>query len=97
MFPALLFAAALQLAPPALAASADQAEYTRLSQEIERLSQKGAWSGVERAFQTCLEMGLPLDHEDYVSGAHAARARGDVEAARDRLKAAGMTARSQPS
>jgi len=88
VFPALLIAVSLLLAPPALAASADQAEYTRLSEEIERLAQKGAWSGVERSFQTCLELGLPLDHEDYVAGAHAARSRGDVEAARDRLRAA---------
>lgn len=89
MLAKLFLAASLLVSAPALAGDkadeAAQAEYVRLSQDLERLVQKNAWAGVERTFKACLETGQPLKFEDWVAGAHAARALGDVTSARDRL------------
>lgn len=62
-----------------------QAEYVRLSDDLDRLMQKNAWAGVERTYAKMAELGIPLSFEDYVAGAHAARQAGDVTAARERL------------
>lgn len=65
-----------------------QAEYHRLSTEMKRLAEKNAWPGVEATYAKMKELGAELTHEDYVTAAHAARALGDVGAARERLLAA---------
>jgi hypothetical protein len=63
-------------------------EYNRLSQELERLASKNAWAGVERTFQLLVETGVEPSFDDWVRGADAARARGDLAAAHSRLTAA---------
>ncbi len=89
MLTKLLLAASLLISAPAQAGGkaeeAARAEYVRLSQDLERLVQKNAWAGVERTFQACLETKQDLAFEDWVAGAHAARALGDISAARERL------------
>ena len=65
-----------------------RAEYIRLSQEMERLAQRNAWSGVERAYVDCVETTHPMTITDHINGAHAARAVGDVAAEAKRLRAA---------
>jgi hypothetical protein len=65
-----------------------RAEFVRLEREIEKLSSRNAWVGVERAYQDLVATGLPVQFQDFVAGAYAARALGDVGAARDRLLAA---------
>lgn len=66
----------------------DQAEYVRLQQELEKLAARNAWAGVERTYQKLVATGVPPSFSDHVSGAYAARALGDVGAARTRLSAA---------
>ncbi|MBW1880986.1 MAG: hypothetical protein JRJ84_21740 [Deltaproteobacteria bacterium] len=62
-----------------------QAEYVRLSAELQRLVQRSAWSGAETAYRALLETGNPPSAEDHLFGAQAARALGDVAAVRERL------------
>lgn len=68
--------------------SAEQAEYVRLSNEMARLASRNAWAGVERLFLTMSDMAVELSFEDFVSGAHAARANGDITLVKQRLVAA---------
>jgi len=87
----LLLCSLLLAATPVLAGSKEEeryAEYVRLSQDLERLASKNAWSGVERTYQKCLATEVALSFEDHLAGAHAARASGDITAARERLMAA---------
>lgn len=63
----------------------DAAEAIRLSHEIERLAERNAWTGVERMFVALLETGVAPGFDEWVAGAHAARSRGDLGAARTRL------------
>ncbi|MBA2320910.1 MAG: hypothetical protein H0V89_07135 [Deltaproteobacteria bacterium] len=66
----------------------DRAEYQRLSEEMEKLVAKNAWMGVEKAYVQLVATGVSPSFADHVSGAHAARALGDVLATRNRLIAA---------
>jgi hypothetical protein len=68
--------------------NAEQAEYVRLANEMARLASRNAWSGVERLFLTMSEMNVELSFEDFVSGAHSARAQGNITAVKERLSAA---------
>lgn len=63
----------------------EQAEFNRLSEELERLSQRSAWSGVERTYAALTATGIPLGFEHHLAGAHSARAAGNVKALRMRL------------
>lgn len=72
-------------APPGEAA-VRMAEYKRLHDKIGALAQKNAWQGVERAFEDMQATGVMLEFEDYLWGAHAARAIGNIGASRQRLK-----------
>ena len=63
----------------------NKGEYHRISQEIEKLSSRNAWSGVVRLWPELLAAGVPLSMHDWVAGANAARAIGDVEACHTRL------------
>ena len=67
------------------ASEVDQAEYRRLSSEMEKLAARNAWAGVERMYENCLSTGYELSFENHMTGAHAARALGDVTSARARL------------
>jgi len=76
---------------PAVAGSADreaQAEAYRLSEEVDRLVKKGAWSGVERLYISAVKTGAPLSHDTHISGARSSMQRGDARSARSRLLAA---------
>jgi len=79
----------LWMAVPAVAQDqpdeAAVAEYRRLAGEMRNLANRGAWSGVERAYVQALLTGHQLAFDDYLRAAHAARVRGDVGAARTRL------------
>lgn len=74
--------------PSASANKIAQGEYYRLSHEMNKLAQRGAWSGVERAYHAVEGIGLPLSFDDHLRGANAARARGDIATTRARLMAA---------
>src|SRR5688572_30736373 len=63
-------------------------EYIRLSEELERLATKSAWAGVERTFQQLLSTNSQLGFDDWIRGADAARARGDLASAHARLVSA---------
>jgi hypothetical protein len=86
----LLFLLALTLTAPALASRADdvqQSEYHRLVGELRSLTQRQAWTGVERTYRALLDTGVPLTALDHRRGADAARALGDVASTRARLLA----------
>ncbi len=95
----LLIAAALagggQNAEPVDAADAElltpearQAEYNRLAEEIQRLARRNAWAGVERYYAQLEATGVPIEFDELVTGAHAARALGDARHMRERLDTA---------
>ena len=65
-----------------------KAEHMRLSEEIRNLSRRQVWLGVERKFSQLEELGTGMTYRDYLFGAHAARALGNVSAAYERLKSA---------
>jgi hypothetical protein len=64
----------------------DAAEYNRLSQELEALTSKNAWAGVERTFQELLATGVSPSTLDWYRGAQSARIIGDTGEARARLE-----------
>jgi hypothetical protein len=66
----------------------DQAEYNRLTQELEALAERNAWAGVERTWAKLLDTLIAPSFQDYVLAANAARALGDTAAARERWLAA---------
>ncbi|MCB9762913.1 MAG: hypothetical protein H6739_24140 [Alphaproteobacteria bacterium] len=70
-----------------------QAEYIRLSDELARYFQRQTWAGAQRTFGELEALGVPLDFEDYLAGAHAARQLGEMNQVYDRLTQA---ARLQP-
>jgi hypothetical protein len=57
---------------------AEDAESARLADEVVRLAQKGAWSGVERAYAQMRALPSPIEARIHVLGAEAALAGGDV-------------------
>jgi hypothetical protein len=65
--------------------TAAQAEYIRLSQELEKLATRNAWPGVERTYLLLVATGVTPKFEDHLIGAHGARAIGDITSARQRL------------
>lgn len=65
-----------------------QGEYNRLHDDLQNLSKRQIWVGAEKTFQEMQALGLPLDFDDYVAGAHAARQLGDMGRAYERLTAA---------
>lgn len=69
-------------------AAPDRAEYVRLGRELEQLAARNAWSGVERTYHKLRQTGIAPSFEHHFAGAQAARALGDVHAARRRLDAA---------
>jgi hypothetical protein len=66
----------------------DHAEYIRLSEELEKLAVRNAWSGVDRMYAAIIGMGATPSPKDHLSGAHSARALGNVTGARFRLEQA---------
>jgi len=84
---------ALLLASPAHAGkkTAQQAEVRRLYEDATRLSDRGAWTGVERAYLQMLTLerkGAELGHDHHLIGAEAAQNQGDPFATWERLRRA---------
>jgi hypothetical protein len=77
--------AAPEPAPAPASDSQADAEYVRLSFEMHDLAKKGAWDGVERAYNKALATGHALSFDEHMFGAQAALARGDVADGRRRL------------
>jgi hypothetical protein len=72
----------------AFAGEEEAAEHHRALEEMRRLSGRNAWSGVERNFQLILklqDMGESPTAEDWMLGAQAARAMGNMTECRERL------------
>ena len=70
------------------AGEVEKAEHRRLSEEMDKLAQRNAWTGVERNFQELLALqkkGEVLTYEEWYLGAQAARALGNMAACRERL------------
>jgi hypothetical protein len=88
--------ALMLLASPTVAVAGDTpvtvtdsvAEYNRLARELHVLAARNAWSGVERTYVKIQATGAPLQFKELVSGAHSARAHGDVQEVRHRLREA---------
>jgi hypothetical protein len=70
------------------AVQVDQAEAIRLSQELEKLSKRNAWAGVERTYIALVKTKGTMTREDHTRGAHAAQALGKMAEARSRLQLA---------
>lgn len=64
------------------------AEHTRLSGEIEQLAERQVWTGVEKKFVELEKLGVDLTYDDWMHGAYASRALGDMSSAYTRLKKA---------
>jgi len=65
----------------ALAGEKEEAEHTRLSEEMSRLASRNAWRGVENSYQKMLALerkGVVLTYTDHFLAAQAASALGDV-------------------
>lgn len=73
----------------------EEAEHARISDEMERLSQRKAWSGVDRLFRKLEAMSIDPSLENYMHGAYAARELGDVMSVQARLKAAAKSHQSK--
>jgi hypothetical protein len=56
----------------------ETAELVRLEDEMERLSTRNAWGGVDQAYQDALDLGLPLEDDLHWLGAQAALAQGQM-------------------
>lgn len=82
-------------AAPASAQDGGEAELRRLRGEIDKLSAKNAWGGVERHYQAMEKLGVALSVEDHLAGAQAARALGDITRSRERVIRA-LTLREDP-
>lgn len=79
---------ALCLGAPAWADDRAEAEHLRLSGELEQLSQRQLWAGVDKKFIELEKLGVELTYEDLLHGAHASRALGNMADAYARLKRA---------
>ncbi len=69
------------------------AEHERLEGEMEQLARRQIWAGLEDKFLELEELGVELRYDNLIHGAHAARARGDVQATWERLQAASLIQR----
>lgn len=88
--------AALALASPAFtlavpaahAGEVEKAEHTRISEEMRKLAARNAWPAVEASFKRLEELekkGEVISYKEFMLGAEAARALGDMTASRSRV------------
>lgn len=82
---AVLFAS---LAPTVAVAQDKAAERLRLEQEMKRLAQRNAWTGVERKYNELLDLNIDLPYDNHQVGAQAARALGKTLEVYERLERA---------
>mgnify|MGYP000654268241 CR=1 FL=1 len=78
----------LALGPAHGGTPAEEAEADRLSEEVQKLAQKGAWSGVERAYHVLVELPVDVDAPVHALAAEAALQGGNVGASLARWEAA---------
>lgn len=79
------------LAPPAFAGDVEKAEHTRISEEMRKLAARNAWPAVEASFKRLEELekkGEVITYKEFMLGAEAARALGDMTSARSRVERA---------
>lgn len=69
-------------------AAPDQAEYIRLTEEMENQAARNNWAAVERNFRQLEDTDHPIDPVVWITAAHSARDRGDITSANARLKQA---------
>ena len=75
----------------ALSPEAAEAEHTRLTEEMRKLAKRNAWHGVEKQYQSMLDLqkdGVVLTYEDHMKGAEAARELGRITDVYNRLQSA---------
>lgn len=82
----------LASAPVYAQTSASEAEHTRLTDDMKRLSARNAWKGVDDAYRRmetlAAEKGVVLTYRDHYMGAVAARELGDLNSVYTRLQRA---------
>lgn len=82
----------------AMAGARDEAEHTRLSEEMSRFASRNAWRGVENSYQKMLGLqrkGVTLTFQDHYLGAQAASNLGDITATYQRAVLAAEVAQNQ--
>lgn len=91
-FMSLLLYLLLSIAP-AFSADYSEAEHVRISSDIQQMASHQLWEGVEKKFQELVAMEAAagqsiMTFDDLLAGAYAARARGRMLDARERLSRA---------
>jgi hypothetical protein len=72
-----------------------EAEHARISDEMDRLAERKAWTGVDRLYRKLETLQVEPSLNDYMLGAYASRELGEVIEVRDRLKSAARTHQSK--
>ena len=85
---ALYFFLLLFMGAPTFGNTVSDAETVRLRSEMKMLAKRDAWTGVDRAFRAAHALQPELTFDDYLLGAFAAQALGDLATTRKRLLAA---------
>lgn len=84
----LLFFLLLFTGAPCFGNTVSEAETIRLRSEMKMLAKRDAWTGVDRAFRAAHALQPKLTFDDYLLGAFAAQALGDMHTTRQRLMSA---------
>ncbi|MDP2311454.1 MAG: hypothetical protein Q8P41_01000 [Pseudomonadota bacterium] len=77
--------------PSAYAGEVEKAEHTRVGEEMRKLASRNAWPAVEASFDRLEELekkGEVITYKEFMLGAEAARALGDMTASRARVQRA---------
>lgn len=64
------------------------AEYQRISAELEKLSKRQIWEGVEKQFLKLEALAVSIEYEHYLLGAQSSQEMGNIYVALQRLKRA---------
>lgn len=66
----------------------DQAEYERISIDMEKMGKNGVWVGVDKRYRNLEKLGVDIQFEHYVLGAQAAQELGNILECKKRLSEA---------
>ena len=66
----------------------DQAEYERISIDMEKMGRNGIWTGVDKRYKDLEKLGVNIQFDHYVLGAQAAQELGDILECKKRLSEA---------
>ncbi len=93
----LLLALLASAAPPsARAGTRDEGELMRIMEDLEGLAERQVWNGVDRNYVKLLELeDVAIPRDIHLTGAAAARALGDMNAAYERLERANAIERTE--